>query len=158
MVKTNMLHNINKTLKIIMDDGREVTGKLLVYDQHMNVVLADTVQRRPQTRKMKTQGIVPKRQLGLILLRGEHVVSVTVEDNKDDTDNLSNDINIEKYTMTSVNNKKSVSSDDKGSNTSTSAKLTKNNNNTDDSVKDNVGDAASKSKSEGMKRARIDTS
>lgn len=43
MVKTNMLHNINKTLKIIMDDGREVTGKLLVYDQHMNVVLADTM-------------------------------------------------------------------------------------------------------------------
>uniref|UniRef100_A0A0A9YDW8 Sm protein B n=1 Tax=Lygus hesperus TaxID=30085 RepID=A0A0A9YDW8_LYGHE len=78
MVKTNMLHHINKVLKIIMDDGREMNGKLLVYDQHMNVVLSDTTELRPQTKKMKTENIVPKRHLGLVLLRGEHVVSVTV--------------------------------------------------------------------------------
>lgn len=76
--KTNMIHNINRTLQVVVDDRREVTGRLLIYDQHMNVVLADAVETRPETRKMKEEGISPVRTLGLILLRGEHVVSVTV--------------------------------------------------------------------------------
>lgn len=78
MSKANMLNNINRTLKVAITDGREVTGKLLVYDQHMNVVLGDCTETRPQTKKMKQEGIKPTRELGLILLRGEHVLSVTV--------------------------------------------------------------------------------
>ncbi|EPY30774.1 small nuclear ribonucleoprotein B and B' [Strigomonas culicis] len=78
MGKSNMLHNINKQLRITVDDGRELLGKLLVYDKHMNVVLSDVEETRPQTKKMKEEGVTATRQLGLVLLRGEHVVSVTV--------------------------------------------------------------------------------
>ncbi|CCW63645.1 unnamed protein product [Phytomonas sp. EM1] len=77
MGRNNMLHNINRMLKVVLDDGREVLGKLLVYDQHMNVVLSDATETRPLTNKMREEGVNPTRSLGLILLRGEHVVSVT---------------------------------------------------------------------------------
>lgn len=85
-----MLHNINKTLRIITDDNRVVTGKLLVFDKHMNVVMGDVVETRPQTKKMEREGVEATRELGLILLRGEHVVSVTVLDggkSNNDSDN-----------------------------------------------------------------------
>ncbi|RNF05714.1 small nuclear ribonucleoprotein [Trypanosoma rangeli] len=78
MGRESMLHNINRTLQITLDDGRELTGKLLVYDRHMNVVLGDVTESRAETKKMKEAGISPKRSLGLVLLRGEHVISVTV--------------------------------------------------------------------------------
>eukprot|EP00796_Vickermania_ingenoplastis_P010329 gene10329-7223_t len=78
MGRESMLSNINKMLRITTDDNRELTGKLLVFDRHMNVVLGDTVEVRPQTKKMAKEGVESTRELGLILLRGEHVVSVTV--------------------------------------------------------------------------------
>ncbi|KEG14245.1 small nuclear ribonucleoprotein [Trypanosoma grayi] len=78
MGRESMLHNINRTLQLTLDDGREMTGKLLVYDRHMNVVLGDTTERRGETKKMKEAGISPQRSLGLVLLRGEHIISVTV--------------------------------------------------------------------------------
>ncbi|CBZ28301.1 small nuclear ribonucleoprotein protein,putative [Leishmania mexicana MHOM/GT/2001/U1103] len=78
MGKYSMLHNINKVLCVMLDDGRTVTGKLLVFDKHMNVILGDALEERPQSKKMAEEGVSSKRQLGLILLRGEHVVSVIV--------------------------------------------------------------------------------
>lgn len=79
MGKYTMLHNINKVLCVVLDDGRTITGKLLVFDKHMNVVLGDAVEERAASKKMTEEGVAPPtRQLGLLLLRGEHVVSVTV--------------------------------------------------------------------------------
>lgn len=78
MGKNNMLHNINKRMRILLDDDRDIAGKLLVFDRHMNVVLSDAVETRKETTKMKSQGISATRNLGLIFLRGEHVVSVTM--------------------------------------------------------------------------------
>lgn len=78
MGRQSMLYHINKVLRILTDDGRELTGKLLVFDKHMNVVLSNVTEKRNLTKKMKKEGVDPTRQLGLILLRGEHVVSVTV--------------------------------------------------------------------------------
>nr|CCC89513.1 putative small nuclear ribonucleoprotein SmD1 [Trypanosoma congolense IL3000] len=81
----NMRHNINRTLRVTLVDGREMTGKMLVYDRCMNVVLADAVESRKETKKMKDAGISPQRKLGLVLLRGEHVVAVSVvKDNTTD--------------------------------------------------------------------------
>ncbi|EPY37747.1 small nuclear ribonucleoprotein B and B' [Angomonas deanei] len=74
----SMINNINKQLKLILDDGRKIEGKLLAYDKHMNVVMSDATEERPQTKKMAEEGISATRQVGLILLRGEHLVSVTV--------------------------------------------------------------------------------
>ncbi|KAG8342108.1 putative small nuclear ribonucleoprotein [Trypanosoma vivax] len=81
MGRQSMLANINRTLQITLTDGRELTGKLLVYDRHMNVVLADTQESRKETKKMKDAGISPQRNLGLIVLRGEHVMAVSVVEN-----------------------------------------------------------------------------
>lgn len=78
MGRQSMLYHINKVLRILTDDGRELIGKLLVFDKHMNVVLSNVTEKRNLTKKMKKEGVDPTRQLGLILLRGEHVVSVTV--------------------------------------------------------------------------------
>ncbi|EAN86256.1 putative Small nuclear ribonucleoprotein-associated protein B (snRNP-B) (Sm protein B) (Sm-B) (SmB) [Trypanosoma cruzi] len=78
MGRESMLHNINRTLRIVLIDGRELTGKLLVYDRHMNVVLGDATESREETKKMKEAGISPQRSLGLVLLRGVHVISVNV--------------------------------------------------------------------------------
>lgn len=73
-----MIYHIHKRLKILTDDNRELTGELLVFDKHMNVVLSDVLETRPVTKKMEKEGIEGSRKLGLVLLRGEHVVSVTV--------------------------------------------------------------------------------
>ncbi|KPA84274.1 putative small nuclear ribonucleoprotein [Leptomonas pyrrhocoris] len=79
MGKYTMLHNINKVLCVLLDDGRSINGKLLVFDKHMNVVLGDATEERPRSKRAMEEGTpAPTRQLGLILLRGEHVVSVTV--------------------------------------------------------------------------------
>lgn len=78
MGRESMLSHINKMVTVILDDDRTLTGKFLAYDRHMNVVLSDTVERRPETAKMKREGISAERNLGLVMLRGERVISLTV--------------------------------------------------------------------------------
>lgn len=92
MGRQSMLHHINKILRILTDDGRELTGKLLVFDKHMNVVLSSVVEKRPLTNKMKKEGVDPTRHLGLILLRGEHVVSVAVVQEEGGNANVGRDV------------------------------------------------------------------
>lgn len=87
-----------------------------------------------------------------------------MQDSKDDTDNLANDMNVEKYSMTNDKNRKPASSTHKSSITGSSVNLAKNIgggssttvNGIDSSGKDNITDATSKLKSESMKRARVD--
>ncbi|KAG0638213.1 small nuclear ribonucleoprotein [Tuber brumale] len=79
---------INYRMRVTMTDGRQLTGTLLAFDKHMNVVLADTEEFRRIKRKPKTtapaastvgQITEEKRTLGLIILRGLHIVSLSVE-------------------------------------------------------------------------------
>ena len=65
---------INQTLCVNLDDGRELQGVFLAFDKHMNMVLADVVESRTLSNKSSAT-----RALGLVLLRGEHVVSIRVE-------------------------------------------------------------------------------
>lgn len=65
---------INKVLSITTDDGRELTGKLIVFDRHMNVVLSDVVEVRIVGQAKAKSSV--ERKLGLVLLRGEHIVSL----------------------------------------------------------------------------------
>ncbi|GEQ72201.1 hypothetical protein JCM33374_g5888 [Metschnikowia sp. JCM 33374] len=86
--KTKMADLINYRLKVSILDGRTFAGQLLAFDKHMNLVLADTEEARVTKKayrelaKHKVDGQVKipeeKRFLGLIILRGEQVVNVTI--------------------------------------------------------------------------------
>lgn len=87
--KTKLADLINHRLKVTIIDGRSYTGQLLAFDKHMNLVLADTEEARvtkksyQELAKNKVNGQVKvqeeKRFLGLIILRGEQVVNLTIK-------------------------------------------------------------------------------
>lgn len=79
-----MLSLINWRLKVTINDGRALTGQMLAFDRHMNLVLADCEEfRRVRPKKKPGEEPAPeqemKRSLGLVILRGETVVSLSVE-------------------------------------------------------------------------------
>lgn len=80
-----MLSLINYRLKVTINDGRAFVGQMLAFDRHMNLVLADCEEFRrirPKKKAGETEaGPVQemKRTLGLVILRGETVVSLSVE-------------------------------------------------------------------------------
>lgn len=87
--KTKLADLINYRLRVSVVDGRSYTGQLLAFDKHMNLVLADTEEARvtkklyQELAKNKVNGQVKvaeeKRFLGLIILRGEQVVDLTIQ-------------------------------------------------------------------------------
>lgn len=85
---------INFRIKIITIDNRTYLGTLLSFDKHMNLVLSDTEESRITKKsysqlKKHTPNVEPvydKRNLGLIILRGDQVVSFTIESNAPLTD------------------------------------------------------------------------
>jgi small nuclear ribonucleoprotein B and B' len=80
-----MLGLINWRMKITINDGRSFVGKMLAFDKHMNLVLADceefrTVRPKKKPGETETPAMQEmKRTLGLVILRGETVVSLSVE-------------------------------------------------------------------------------
>ncbi|RPB24845.1 Sm-like ribonucleo protein, partial [Terfezia boudieri ATCC MYA-4762] len=81
-----MANLINYRMRVTLNDGRQLTGTLMAFDKHMNVVLADTEEFR-RIKKKPTKSapatalttIEEKRTLGLIILRGVTIVSLSVE-------------------------------------------------------------------------------
>ena len=82
---SKMQNLIDYRVRITMNDGRQLTGLLMAFDKFMNVVLADTEEfrriKRRSTTKAQTDGteLEEKRTLGLVILRGEQVVSLSVD-------------------------------------------------------------------------------
>jgi len=80
-----MQNLIDYRVRITMNDGRQLTGLLMAFDKFMNVVLADTEEfrriKRRSTTKAQSDPVEQeeKRTLGLIILRGEQVVSLSVD-------------------------------------------------------------------------------
>ncbi|CAO3614884.1 unnamed protein product [Cunninghamella blakesleeana] len=86
MSKSSKMANIiNYRLRVTLSDARVLTGQMLAFDKHMNLVLADCEEFRkikPKGKKndskdQKEQEI--KRTLGLVILRGETIVSISVD-------------------------------------------------------------------------------
>ncbi|KAI9755425.1 MAG: hypothetical protein M4579_004282 [Chaenotheca gracillima] len=86
-----MQNLINYRMRVTLSDGRQMTGSMLAFDKHMNLVLADTeefrrVKRKP-TKAQSAPGSAPptlveseeKRTLGLTIVRGTQIISLSVE-------------------------------------------------------------------------------
>jgi small nuclear ribonucleoprotein B and B' len=67
---------LNSRVKVTLQDGRVFIGQLLAHDKHLNFVLADCEEFRLLKRG---NGDSERRNLGLIVLRGEEIVSVSQE-------------------------------------------------------------------------------
>lgn len=68
-----MLAIVGCRVTVELDDGTSLTGKLLSYDRHQNVVLGDA----ERTRRTKKTNRLVHDSLGLVYLRGNGVVSVS---------------------------------------------------------------------------------
>lgn len=94
---SKMASLINYRLRVILQDGRTLVGQLMAFDKYMNIVLADCEEFRKMKKSTKRgkpstdmEGVSPalvqlsanleeKRTLGLLILRGESIVSMIVE-------------------------------------------------------------------------------
>ncbi|KRZ69782.1 Small nuclear ribonucleoprotein-associated protein B [Trichinella papuae] len=75
-----MIGHLNYRVKIVLQDSRILIGYLKAFDKYMNVVLADCEEfRRYRPKAGRTVDREEKRTLGFILLRGEHIVSMSVD-------------------------------------------------------------------------------
>eukprot|EP00760_Papus_ankaliazontas_P034536 PhM_4_TR7247/c0_g1_i2/m.42832/K11086/SNRPB, SMB; small nuclear ribonucleoprotein B and B' len=75
--RSKMFDYVNQKIRLVMGFDRQVTGTLLAFDRHMNIVIADA----EETRVVYTKK-VPRdetRSLGLVMLRGENVMSIALE-------------------------------------------------------------------------------
>ena len=60
--------SVNQKLLLLLKDGRNIEGKLLGFDEYMNLVLDEVEELKEEN----------KRRLGKIILRGSNVVSISL--------------------------------------------------------------------------------
>lgn len=77
---------LNYKIKVTIQDKRDIVGQFLAFDRYMNLIIADAEEFRRIGGKstggpgQKRKGVkILKRTLGLVLLRGENIVSMSIE-------------------------------------------------------------------------------
>lgn len=71
-------------LRVTLHDGRSIVGTFLAFDKHLNLVLSEAeefrmIKKSTSDRSAILEERTEKRSLGLVLIRGENVVSMAVE-------------------------------------------------------------------------------
>jgi small nuclear ribonucleoprotein B and B' len=78
MSRGKMLQYVNWRMRVTISDTRTLLGTFMAFDKHMNLVLGDCEEYRVIKNK-KGEDKEEKRTLGLVLLRGENVISLSAE-------------------------------------------------------------------------------
>ena len=84
MKSQRLLALLNHRLRIQTQDGKTIVGQMIAFDKHMNIVLADCEEfksTKSNKKSSKTAGSeqVERRTMGLVVLRGEVIVSIVSE-------------------------------------------------------------------------------
>ncbi len=73
--------SMNRKLSLLLKDGRTLEGKLVGFDEYMNMVLDDTEETKKvyhnQPGEEKTEPELKVRRLGTVILRGNNVVTIS---------------------------------------------------------------------------------
>lgn len=77
--RSKFLQWIDFRVRLTLQDGRMMVGTFLAFDKHMNIVLADADEYRIVKSKKTGVSKQIKRALGLLIVRGENIVSLTAE-------------------------------------------------------------------------------
>mmetsp|Transcript_8350 Transcript_8350/g.13216 ORF Transcript_8350/g.13216 Transcript_8350/m.13216 type:complete len:160 (+) Transcript_8350:209-688(+) len=78
---SKLLRYVEHRLKVTLHDGRTIIGTFLAFDKHLNLVLSEAEEFRVLRKggAALLEERTEKRTLGLVLIRGENVVSLAVE-------------------------------------------------------------------------------
>lgn len=78
---SKLLRYVEHRLRVTLHDGRVIIGTFLAFDKHLNLVLSEAEEFRTLRKggAALLEERMEKRSLGLVLIRGENVVSMAVE-------------------------------------------------------------------------------
>lgn len=71
--KNRMQTLVNTRIQVTLPDARKITGRLIAFDKYMNLVISESEELRKYRKKEESS---EKRILGLVVLRGDEIVSI----------------------------------------------------------------------------------